>query len=182
VWGFFCFCSETCKLLRKRAVCKKLSKEEFQIMGTVFVVQTFPDERRLMTDLLEAANHDVRPFYTDAPALASFNKAIQSIQDPFAVVSSQRDMRRRDDIGNYVHDAVSKLNVPTLTIVYARAVGDKNFKDHLGKLKPSESHELVLVPKSSIDLSPMDKGSIDEREAVKAHIAGFFATVGLRVK
>ena len=146
-------------------------------MPKVFVVQTFPDERRIMSDLLISNGYDVQPFYTDSAALADFKDAVVSQKEPFVVVSSQRDMRKRDDIGNFVHDRVSALKIPTLTVVYARAVADPKFLEILQRMKSTSSHGLVLVPKSSHAVCPMDESSILEREKVKSHIQDFFASL-----
>ena len=146
-------------------------------MSKIFLVQTFPDERRLMSDFLESAGHEAQGFYTDSYALGKFRNAIKNVDEPIIVVSSQRDMRHCDDIGNKVHAELLRLKVPTLTILYARAVGDANFAHIVDLITPVGKHGVVKVQKSSKALSPMDDATIAERQVVKGHIEQFIGSL-----
>lgn len=148
-------------------------------MSKIFLVQTFPDERRLMTEFLEQAKYPVKGFYTDAYALNKFRQAIKNPSEPIVVISSQRDMRNCDDIGNKVHDELLRLPVPTLTIIYARAVDDESFAKFVDQIQSVDGHEVAKVKKTSRAQSPMDIQTVTERLEVRRHIDSFLNRLSL---
>jgi hypothetical protein len=148
-------------------------------MTNILVSQTWPRERRALVEKLSA--HDgINPvgFETGKDKLEELFAAIRLQQAPFVVISSQRGYRTNDTLGNNVHAVVCKTGVPSLTMVYARAVLQPDHQANLAAIKPVGVHQVVFVGKQMVADNGVSADTDFEHEEILKHIVVFTRQFG----
>jgi hypothetical protein len=147
-------------------------------MINVLVAQTWPRERRaLVSKLSQDDKIQVIGFETGKDKLAELFDAIRSQTSPFVVVSSQRGYRDNDTLGNKVHEMVCKTRFPSLTIIYARAVGQSEHAQNIQAIQTTGIHAVGLVKKSMVSDNVVSGDADLEHAEIAMKIAAFLASL-----
>ncbi len=146
-------------------------------MPKVYVIQTFPGQRHLLAEFIRAAGVDVYESLSYRENLEETRRLMGQEKEPFAVVTSQRDPIRDDELGNKNHTAALRAKQQTCTIVYAYSVGNPAMKSIQDKMEATAAHRLHFVKKTSEEMYPNDDATIAERQEVLGHIQNFFASL-----
>lgn len=152
-------------------------------MSKIYLLQSFPNERdalaRYFSDVCEVP-YDVASYATDPEGFEQFKRAIRNQTEPVAIVTSQSTRGNVVNFGNRVHAVVHSLEMPTLMIVFSRAVDNSSYADVLGRIVPSSNHQVLMARKSSIDFDLRNSTTLNEVMAVKVAINRFFASQELK--
>lgn len=133
-------------------------------MVKVYVAQTHQKYRDLVGDFLVRAGHDVELFGTDANSLVRVSREMLFKAEPFALVTSQRDIAGCPFISNLLHATAKNLSPRTLTIVYSRAVIHQDdipgVFNYLADLEGTEKHSVRMVGKEAENTRDAELGYI----------------------
>jgi hypothetical protein len=156
-------------------------------MVKVFVAQTQKKDRDLVCDSLTASGQDAEPHATDPLSRVWLIRKMSFMTEPFALVASQRDDYGCEYVSNLLHGVAFNLHVPTLTIVYSRAVGHQEHMPGVIKflsdlrdfptrqleilseleIENAKKHKLKMIPKFAEDTRTA------EQETILAYINDF---------
>ena len=160
-------------------------------MVKVFVAQTQKKDRDLLCDFLAAAGHDVASYATDPLSRVFLAQKMSFMTKPFVLASSQRDDFGCNYVSNILHAVTLTMPMPTLTIVYSRAVGHQEHMPgvikyladltsipeyRLDMLSPQEMQlEMMNIKRHPIKMVPkLEEGTvIAEHETILSYIKRF---------
>lgn len=147
-------------------------------MVKVFVAQTHDRERDAVCSFLEAAGYHPKPYGTSPSQLNGLCRELLFLETPAALVTSQRDLFGCDYISRLLHAYfLSKPKLPTLTVIYSRAVAYPQNIHHMSEYLlemfqiSTQMHTVKLVPKA------YDTTQQREHGKVLGHIQNFEASL-----